>query len=98
MVNERKCGFEGCERPYRAKGYCYGHWRQTRTGEPPRPMRVYVLRDETPEGTSLCTKCNNIKSDEAFYKFRNGNTYSRCKDCHKAGVLAAQRRRGANED
>lgn len=30
-----KCGVEGCKRPYRAKGYCYFHYKKWRHGELP---------------------------------------------------------------
>ena len=29
----RKCGVEGCKRPYRAKGYCVTHYKAWRRGE-----------------------------------------------------------------
>jgi hypothetical protein len=29
------CGVEGCKRPYRAKGYCYFHFKKWRQGELP---------------------------------------------------------------
>lgn len=30
---EKRCGVEGCKRPYRAKGYCNVHFRKWRKGE-----------------------------------------------------------------
>jgi len=32
---ENACGVEGCKRPYRAKGYCYFHFKKWRQGELP---------------------------------------------------------------
>lgn len=32
---ENHCGVEGCKRPYRAKGYCYFHFKKWRQGELP---------------------------------------------------------------
>ncbi len=32
---ERACSVEGCKRPYRAKGYCYFHYKKWRQGELP---------------------------------------------------------------
>lgn len=31
----KACGVEGCKRPYRAKGYCYFHYKKWRQGELP---------------------------------------------------------------
>ncbi|MBI5494916.1 MAG: vegetative protein [Deltaproteobacteria bacterium] len=30
---DRKCSVEGCKNPYRAKGYCNGHYAHWRAGE-----------------------------------------------------------------
>jgi hypothetical protein len=32
---DNHCGVEGCKRPYRAKGYCYFHFKKWRQGELP---------------------------------------------------------------
>ena len=32
---DRRCGVEGCARPYRAKGYCYFHFKKWRQGDLP---------------------------------------------------------------
>ena len=32
---ENACAVEGCKRPYRAKGYCYFHFKKWRQGELP---------------------------------------------------------------
>jgi len=32
---ENACTVEGCKRPYRAKGYCYFHFKKWRQGELP---------------------------------------------------------------
>lgn len=37
----RRCGFEGCDKPLLAKGYCSAHYRQWRKGQPPRPLRPF---------------------------------------------------------
>ena len=31
----KACGVQGCKRPYRAKGYCYFHYKKWRQGELP---------------------------------------------------------------
>jgi len=37
----RRCGFEGCDKPLLAKGYCSAHYRQWRKGQPLRPLRPF---------------------------------------------------------
>ena len=32
---KKTCGVEGCKRAYRAKGYCFFHYKKWRTGELP---------------------------------------------------------------
>lgn len=32
---DKKCGVEGCKRPYRAKSYCFFHYKKWRQGELP---------------------------------------------------------------
>ncbi len=32
---QKTCGVEGCKRPYRAKGYCFFHYKKWRQGELP---------------------------------------------------------------
>lgn len=32
---EKTCGVAGCKRPYRAKGYCFFHYKKWRQGELP---------------------------------------------------------------
>lgn len=32
-----QCSVEGCKRPYRAKGYCFFHYKKWRHGELPHP-------------------------------------------------------------
>ena len=32
---DKKCGVDGCKRPYRAKGYCFFHYKKWRQGELP---------------------------------------------------------------
>jgi hypothetical protein len=34
---ERRCKVKGCQRPYRAKGYCRTHYRAWRRGDLPKP-------------------------------------------------------------
>jgi hypothetical protein len=31
------CSVEGCDRPFRAKGFCSGHWRRYKNGRPMEP-------------------------------------------------------------
>lgn len=32
---QKACGVQGCKRPYRAKGYCFFHYKKWRQGELP---------------------------------------------------------------
>ena len=35
------CSFEGCNKPRMSKGFCTGHYQQSRTGKELRPLKVY---------------------------------------------------------
>lgn len=43
-TNNRTCEFEGCGRPYWARGYCDGHYQQQRHGKPLTALRVVTRR------------------------------------------------------
>ena len=45
-TNNRTCAFDGCEQPYRARGYCIGHYYQLRLGKPLTPLRVKMTLTE----------------------------------------------------
>ena len=40
------CTVEGCKRPYRAKGYCDGHFHKWRRGEMPKKARYKTCVEE----------------------------------------------------
>lgn len=42
MSNTCSCSFPNCGKPAKARGYCYGHYRQLRAGEPLRPLRIWT--------------------------------------------------------
>ena len=44
--NDQKCGVEGCKRAYRAKTYCFFHFKKWRAGELPHP-RYRTCSNET---------------------------------------------------
>jgi hypothetical protein len=58
---EPACTFEGCTRPYRARGLCSSHLDQLARGKPLTPIRVWKKRCEFPgcnnkhAGNGLCT-------------------------------------------
>ena len=37
----RKCSFDGCDKPFLAKSLCSAHYRQSRKGQPLRPLRPF---------------------------------------------------------
>lgn len=39
----KTCSFDGCGRPFYAKGLCNGHWKQRRRGQELRPLRSQTL-------------------------------------------------------
>lgn len=43
MVSIRTCSFDGCEKPYRAKGLCNGHYMQRSNGQALKPLRPSSL-------------------------------------------------------
>lgn len=51
-MSKRECSYEGCEKPYRAKGYCQGHEVLVRRGEPLRPLRARRV-EKLPRSASL---------------------------------------------
>ena len=54
----RICAFPGCGRKHFGRGWCQGHYRQDRAGEPVRPLRGSVKPEHTctkhPAGTATC--------------------------------------------
>ena len=38
-TSERYCGFPGCDRPYKAKGHCGGHYAQLNAGKPLKELQ-----------------------------------------------------------
>lgn len=55
MKKKRKCSFEGCEKPFCAKGLCNTHWAQQNRGHELYPITTH----ETPEDRFN----RNIKKD-----------------------------------
>jgi hypothetical protein len=47
-INDRKCEFEACGKPLRAKGYCKGHYMQLRRGAELAPLKAYTPRTGVP--------------------------------------------------
>ena len=50
MTNQNKCSVAGCNRPYSAKGFCYGHYQRTRLS-PGVPMDAPFCKSENHKGT-----------------------------------------------
>jgi hypothetical protein len=57
---DRSCSFEGCGRPFRARGLCSSHLDQLARGKPLTPIRVWKTTCEFPgcdnkhAGSGLC--------------------------------------------
>lgn len=47
------CGFEGCGRPHKARGWCSTHYDQWRKGKPLRPITGTGNTPVTPEAAEL---------------------------------------------
>ncbi|MGA9523256.1 MAG: vegetative protein [Myxococcaceae bacterium] len=61
------CGVEGCKRPYRAKGYCFFHYKKWRQGELPHTRYKTCSKAECKKPTlrrGLCEQHYN----EAYKK------------------------------
>jgi hypothetical protein len=59
------CTFDGCTRPRYCRGYCTGHYRQSISGKPLKPLRDYVRQqpecqvpdcDEKPHAHGYCKR------------------------------------------
>src|SRR6266511_2274605 len=62
MFTEKRgkpCSFPGCEKPIVAKGYCSGHYRQSRKGQPLRPLRPFNGKEE-PHGLNGPCRFNDL--------------------------------------
>jgi hypothetical protein len=62
MFTEKRgkpCSFPGCEKPIVAKGYCSGHYRQSRKGQPLRPLRPFNGKEE-PYGLNGPCRFNDL--------------------------------------
>lgn len=61
---KKSCRIEGCQQPYRAKGYCHAHYRQWRRGELPKSRYTPCHAEKCtarPFREGLCEKHFNEK-------------------------------------
>ena len=89
----KPCSIDGCERKAIAKTYCSTHYqRYTKHGDPlyTPPEKVVDL----PDGTRVCTGCNERKPIEDYYKHptEHGGRQRRCKACAKGAVMDRYRK------
>jgi hypothetical protein len=62
----RLCSFDGCDKPFLAKGYCSAHYRQWRKGQPLRPLRPFYgkVRPYGPIGPCRFNDLPQVQSGE----------------------------------
>ena len=62
----RTCSFDGCDKPFLAKGYCSAHYRQARKGQPLRPLRPFYgkVRPYGPIGPCRFNDLPQVQSGE----------------------------------
>jgi hypothetical protein len=62
----RQCSFGGCDKPLLAKGYCSAHYRQSRKGQPLRPLRPFYgkVRPYGPIGPCRFNDLPQVQSGE----------------------------------
>jgi hypothetical protein len=62
----KQCSFDGCEKPFLAKGYCSAHYRQARKGQPLRPLRPFYgkVRPYDPIGPCRFNDSPQVQSGE----------------------------------
>jgi hypothetical protein len=62
----RECSFDGCDKPFLAKGYCSAHYRQSRKGQPLRPLRPFYgkVRPYGPIGPCRFNDLPQVQSGE----------------------------------
>jgi hypothetical protein len=62
----RRCSFDGCDKPFLAKGYCSAHYRQLRKGQPLRPLRPFYgkVRPYGPIGPCRFNDLPQVQSGE----------------------------------
>ena len=75
--NKRTCTFDGCERPYYARGFCNGHYKQQRLGKTLRPLQVAMSLTERmamhTDRTGECWLWTASKSDYGYGQVRSGD-------------------------
>ena len=60
----KACGVQGCKRPYRAKGYCYFHYKKWRQGELPHTRYRICSKAECRKKASRHGLCEQHWSDK----------------------------------
>jgi hypothetical protein len=65
--SEGACSVEGCKRPYRAKGYCFFHFKKWRHGELPHARYKSCSKAECKKPTFRRGLCQS-HYNEAFNK------------------------------
>jgi hypothetical protein len=62
----RRCSFDGCDKPFLAKGYCSALYRQLRKGQPLRPLRPFYgkVRPYGPIGPCRFNDLPQVQSGE----------------------------------
>lgn len=62
----RECSYIGCDNPFLAKGYCSAHYRQSRKGQPLRPLRPFSgkVRPYGPVGPCRFNDLPQVRSGE----------------------------------
>ncbi len=88
----KPCSFKDCTRPFLARGYCQGHYRQMYRGTKlselkNRPIGSPALRDT--EGRKKCSRCSEWTSIENYHnqKSTEDGLASTCKRCVRDGHL-----------
>lgn len=56
---DKKCSVEGCKRPYRAKSYCFLHYKKWRHGELPHSRYRTCSKAECKKPTFRKGLCEN---------------------------------------
>lgn len=62
----RKCSFDGCDKPFLAKGHCSAHYRQSKKGQPLCPLRPFYgkVRPYGPIGPCRFNDLPQVQSGE----------------------------------
>lgn len=76
-MTDRTCSFDGCVKPWHAKGYCTGHLRQMYLGRSLTPLRPH---NRIVDGHKRCCRCGNQFPVTGF-DAHEGRKTSACKRC-----------------